>query len=145
MRNTVWGSSPRVWGQVYKPCFVSTVIRIIPTRMGTSRQALQQDRHGKDHPHAYGDKLTKSLTTCPQKGSSPRVWGQVICNFYIACGYGIIPTRMGTRFCKDGVTRWYQDHPHAYGDKLCSHLRVVTIVGIIPTRMGTRNYKLHYL
>ena len=65
---------------------------------------------------------------------------------------------MGTSFCKDGVTRWYQDHPHAYGDKeLCSsHLfdyigsspRVWGQVGldiwyqfdsrIIPTRMGTR-------
>ena len=30
-----------------------------------------------DHPHAYGDKIHKSLPVAKTEGSSPRVWGQV--------------------------------------------------------------------
>ena len=54
------GSSPRVWGQVVNRQRVLIKLRIIPTRMGTSRLfklALDTD---KDHPHAYGDK-TKEI------------------------------------------------------------------------------------
>ena len=92
-----------------------------------------------------------------KKGSSPRVWGQVIRisdkDFYT----GIIPTRMGTRLLYLPFCEISQDHPHAYGDKGCKqrfvplgqgssprvwgqaveHLKIENGTGIIPTRMGT--------
>ena len=50
------GSSPRVWGQVIYKWFVSSFLRIIPTRMGTRGDKLGIMGDTGDHPHAYGDK-----------------------------------------------------------------------------------------
>ena len=51
------GSSPRVWGQGKMNGIKNLILRIIPTRMGTSYE------------------IDRNLLTV--KGSSPRVWGQV--------------------------------------------------------------------
>ena len=56
------GSSPRVWGQVLISLDISGSLRIIPTRMGTSRFASKRDTQGEDHPHAYGDKAYSIVT-----------------------------------------------------------------------------------
>ena len=50
------GSSPRVWGQVSSALNKIERKWIIPTRMGTSREAVMNGRQYEDHPHAYGDK-----------------------------------------------------------------------------------------
>ena len=50
------GSSPRVWGQVLSISSIGTILRIIPTRMGTSNLSLLVALLAWDHPHAYGDK-----------------------------------------------------------------------------------------
>ena len=52
------GSSPRVWGQVKMNGIIVLVLRIIPTRMGTSVRLISPIAGFRDHPHAYGDKLT---------------------------------------------------------------------------------------
>ena len=69
---------------------------IIPTRVGTS-----VDKYGvilvhQDHPHACGDKTITNGNNFISIGSSPRVWGQVMCNLYDSFVNGIIPTRVGT-------------------------------------------------
>ena len=51
------GSSPRVWGQDGDPLVTAFYDRIIPTRMGTRRSDRLGICKGRDHPHAYGDKL----------------------------------------------------------------------------------------
>ena len=52
------GSSPRVWGQDCFPPCLSAVLRIIPTRMGTSSVSDSPQHTDEDHPHAYGDKIS---------------------------------------------------------------------------------------
>ena len=86
-------------------------------RMGTRTLYLSADVVIKDHPHAYGDKYNVGGTTPSKKGSSPRVWGQVVQNKYGAENIRIIPTRMGTRFNEAHLQEAVEDHPHAYGDK----------------------------
>ena len=97
-------------------------------------------------------------------GSSPRVWGQA-CNLpYVPCDSGIIPTRMGTRFCRHLKAKLPRDHPHAYGDKYndrfiddreegssprvwgqaIGHKGQQTHLRIIPTRMGTSSKTLYF-
>ena len=136
---------------------LSGAIAIIPTRMGTRGGTADKACRNRDHPHAYGDKLTSSFLDWLKMGSSPRVWGQVI----YCCKYNvnprIIPTRMGTS--QRAVCRriYAEDHPHAYGDKSGEIYNVVfkkgssprvwgqditdkicvKNAGIIPTRMGT--------
>ena len=65
-------------------------------RMGTRTLYLSADVVIKDHPHAYGDKYNVGGTTPSKKGSSPRVWGQVLQSAEYSGSDGIIPTRMGT-------------------------------------------------
>ena len=70
------GSSPRVWGQVYRDSCTVLGSRIIPTRMGTRCYWRFIRPLGRDHPHAYGDKENDSIMIYNTIGSSPRVWGQ---------------------------------------------------------------------
>ena len=71
------GSSPRVWGQVELIDELGELERIIPTRVGTSAREIRKDETNQDHPHACGDKNAKGDIIKGEKGSSPRVWGQV--------------------------------------------------------------------
>ena len=125
--------------------------------MGTRTLYLSADVVIKDHPHAYGDKYNVGGTTPSKKGSSPRVWGQVLKKYSDAIINRIIPTRMGTSIFGHREFILQQDHPHAYGDKIlflqqrkspigssprvwgqvhiCRYL--CKSLGIIPTRMGT--------
>ena len=95
--NSFTGSSPRVWGQAITFDFPFISCRIIPTRMGTRTERYEINISCEDHPHAYGDKFQSVCFGGFLKGSSPRVWGQVL------------------RF-RQAVAKT-QDHPHAYGDK----------------------------
>ena len=70
---------------------------IIPTRVGTSDWVTHRIDKWEDHPHACGDKSTGYGCVYAEKGSSPRVWGQVEYTGERHAGGGIIPTRVGTR------------------------------------------------
>ena len=126
--------------------------------MGTSVSYGAYGRGKWDHPHAYGDKAVHVVILVNGSGSSPRVWGQVHIPFSSSHQQGIIPTRMGTSVLIDEIGTLFKDHPHAYGDKTASAVKLMLIagssprvwgqaiedlrltgeVGIIPTRMGTR-------
>ena len=92
-----------MWGQVAVAGDTVTLVRIIPTRVGTRVERLDKSIHLKDHPHACGD---KRFTTNSRKcglGSFPRVWGQGGAQSDYDGGAGIIPTRVGTRI--DGLQK----------------------------------------
>ena len=113
----VEGSSPRVWGQVKFCGTADKNTGIIPTRMGTSCRTNVTHSVIKDHPHAYGDKLSCLCLGCRVAGSSPRVWGQAAVTKANMEEIGIIPTRMGTSSLSKSANIYIEDHPHAYGDK----------------------------
>ena len=125
--------------------------------MGTSVHHHSRYLCYRDHPHAYGDKVSSRIASLTISLSSPRVWGQGILTNSGATVQGIIPTRMGTRRRKRQRRGNHQDHPHAYGDKIAStissmfalgssprvwgqvshYTTTVRAIWIIPTRMGT--------
>ena len=70
------GSSPCVWGQAELVTIYGIRVGIIPMRVGTRQQHLYNIRYLQDHPHACGDKSSRSNKTGQQHGSSPCVWGQ---------------------------------------------------------------------
>ena len=111
------GSSPRVWGQARLAVWQADTLRIIPTRVGTSRHSLQRQTTRADHPHACGDKIKGRGTTTLTDGSSPRVWGQGRKNRRNHNRRRIIPTRVGTRLATAEMFNGGEDHPHACGDK----------------------------
>ncbi len=130
------GSSPRVWGQVVCVTLFLYGLRIIPTRMGTSRRVRQSVQPAWDHPHAYGDKTLVAKNTCVSLGSSPRVWGQAVANILRPKEFGIIPTRMGTSFFTISSSSDSSDHPHAYGDKLTLSVLYLNFQGSSPRVWG---------
>ena len=154
------GSSPRVWGQGILILPVLKSDRIIPTRMGTRLIVYLSITLLSNHPHAYGDKIEGGIQIALALGSSPRVWGQADKPCLIYSFAGIIPTRMGTRSSKNALVLSYQDHPHAYGDKVISNnsfadslgssprvwgqderkIKIMANTRIIPTRMGTSTF-----
>ena len=86
-----------MWGQelfYHKPVLS---LRIIPTRVGTSLGQLSHIALYEDHPHACGDKTINRAERGKEKGSSPRVWGQVGDFMNDLIKSRIIPTRVGTR------------------------------------------------
>ena len=90
------GSSPRVWGQVCHTDIIYLRNRIIPTRMGTRAVPSACSISDRDHPHAYGDKTSVTVSPATATGSSPRVWGQEVKRAGFSNAFRIIPTRMGT-------------------------------------------------
>ena len=60
------------------------------------------------------------------RGSSPRVWGQVLIILMMSIYLRIIPTRVGTSTKEGKQVEYNKDHPHACGDK-CSHLAYVVV------------------
>ena len=66
-----------MWGQVLSTVNKLVDLRIIPTRVGTRWIAVINQAVNEDHPHACGDKSFYSIVKVSNKGSSPRVWGQV--------------------------------------------------------------------
>ena len=152
------GSSPRVWGQDFFQYLFSAHFRIIPTRVGTSLTIYSLTQVCWDHPHACGDKIRSMNQPIPNKGSSPRVWGQGKTNEKGFRWLGIIPTRVGTSYVDEYSYDSIEDHPHACGDKNYSAFNPICQAGssprvwgqvsaqkmslyrlrIIPTRVGTR-------
>ena len=111
------GSSPHVWGQVVSLGQLSHIAWIIPTRVGTSGSYRKIPGIAWDHPHACGDKLIQAMLIKVLKGSSPRVWGQVVPKLCGKLCDGIIRTRVGTSISFHSCDFECQDHPHACGDK----------------------------
>ena len=93
---TMWGSSPRVWGQVPGLTVARVTGRIIPTRVGTSNNSIRYGNTYADHPHACGDKVRLASPEINILGSSPRVWGQDFNLLFAQNFFRIIPTRVGT-------------------------------------------------
>ena len=131
-----FGSSPRVWGQVYLLRFIMRLMRIIPTRMGTRLIFCVLSSDARDHPHAYGDKYYKISVRRIVHGSSPRVWGQDHINGNRTDNRRIIPTRMGTSVRNRYFVFLRRDHPHAYGDKSLISLLPNTNLGSSPRVWG---------
>ena len=158
------GSSPRVWGQVLEVKDIVKYIRIIPTRVGTSKHNEKFAVLVRDHPHACGDKWKLTENCYRSRGSSPRVWGQEELKPLSTGFIRIIPTRVGTSGYSHNNSRLNKDHPHACGDKsytttICEHpigssprvwgqvsIDVLRLAPyrIIPTRVGTRSLQDFY-
>ena len=124
-----------MWGQVAIAFIIRSADRIIPTRVGTSTSGNIPFSVLQDHPHACGDKFLIILILFNALGSSPRVWGQDSYRSRNEKRSRIIPTRVGTSFYCGFHSLYFQDHPHACGDKNFIKFRNR---GIVPTRVGTR-------
>ena len=151
------GSSPHAWGPPARGRGATDDGRIIPTRVGTTRDLHTERRRHWDHPHTRGDHARQSHARRWRAGSSPHAWGPRRLGHPVVRDDGIIPTRVGTTRPRRSCALSGRDHPHTRGDHLDSkiewkigqgssphawgpphvHAELAVHRGIIPTRVGT--------
>ena len=110
------GPSPRAWGEPqHRRAFFSQQ-RTIPTRVGRTQKRSLTVTEVTDHPHARGENLDKRAKRGPDRGPSPRAWGE--CFRFCRCHLRVrtIPTRVGRTTSLPAPKGGTADHPHARGE-----------------------------
>ena len=110
------GSSPRVWGAPLLSVLRTSLIRLIPTCVGSTR--LRRTRHNARtaHPHVCGEHLASPAGRLLTTGSSPRVWGALMRRIVQARLVGLIPTCVGSTPTLHRGAGGSAAHPHVCGE-----------------------------
>ena len=89
------GLSPRVWGNLSVVVPPTATERPIPTCVGQPLSNVLPFAAMGAYPHVCG--ATPSLVSrrLPQRGLSPRVWGNLVCSHRYHADSGPIPTCVG--------------------------------------------------
>jgi len=131
------GSPPRVWGRHGRQPAQPDVLRLTPTRVGTTRRVNGGYLHLSAHPHACGDDWRSSAAWRSAAGSPPRVWGRRLEDLAERLLERLTPTRVGTTRSIRRASVPVSAHPHACGDD-CGSIRDRRTIGwLTPTRVGT--------
>ena len=157
-RDTVLGSSPRVWGLLRYTVISLGIPRFIPTCVGTTDDEGPDPAHLSVHPHVCGDYRASAPPARAFHGSSPRVWGLRLSPVARGLPPRFIPTCVGTttsctgtagavpvhpHVCGDyvwaggAVRAWGSVHPHVCGDYLNTQPQAGSPGRFIPTCVGT--------
>ena len=110
------GSSPRVWGTRSFKRHSCKSSRFIPTCVGNTARERAFTFMDSVHPHVCGEHMRSSTVAGPANGSSPRVWGTLVPEFYRHHVVRFIPTCVGNT--KPLMFRQFMDpvHPHVCGE-----------------------------
>ena len=114
---SVYGTSPRGWGEDVRQEALLGISRNIPTRVGRSRSVPTAARRSSEHPHAGGEKPTHTPPLARGVGTSPRGWGEGQPRQDLFFQGRNIPTRVGRRPCVSLTSATCTEHPHAGGEK----------------------------
>ena len=131
------GSSPRVWGTLALLSSAGGFGRFIPTRVGNTYPAGARGKHHAVHPHACGEHGCGGGNMPEVIGSSPRVWGTLLCCADADTGERFIPTRVGNTCTRAGQSAQTAVHPHACGEHHVFALVEVHASGSSPRVWGT--------
>ena len=131
------GSSPRLWGtRQYK--YLSTPFnRFIPTLVGNSFVLVSPAVSLPVHPHACGELPLDAYMTPYGFGSSPRLWGTLLCESPHFIQNRFIPTLVGNSFFAIVTGSKPTVHPHACGELTILFGVQVTVYGSSPRLWGT--------
>ena len=113
----VYGSPPRVRGEVVQDRVRVRDKRITPACAGRSRTYACRSRGVRDHPRVCGE---KSKTTSPgleYRGSPPRVRGEAVAARVAMAKERITPACAGRRDFLRSWTPDRRDHPRVCGEK----------------------------
>ena len=110
------GSSPRVRGTLLGALHGDRIRGIIPARAGNTMTRISFYIAEGDHPRACGEHLDGDALTTWCGGSSPRVRGTHLCEYWHCLHVGIIPARAGNTKVTQLVVIPVRDHPRACGE-----------------------------
>ncbi len=153
------GSSPRMWGTLYRFTSLMTYLRFIPTHVGNTAEGKHRRHCQPVHPHACGEHSGASRSFRYQAGSSPRMWGNthisVRCDFVFAVhphacgehqskestasgGIGSSP-RMWEHATRPSTLSARAVHPHACGEHVGLAMATHSETGSSPRMWGTHH------
>ncbi len=155
-RFSLFGPSPRGWGELSSKRKCRLKLRTIPTRVGRTCARMVLENSPADHPHAGGENSMSSVCSGTINGPSPRGWGERPLYGPPNHSGRTIPTRVGRTAPREGIAMTLADHPHAGGEnqevdaahaasvgpsprgwgELGVHLRHCSGFRTIPTRVG---------
>ena len=111
-----YGSSPRVWGILFRPKCRIRFVRFIPTRVGNTEDKQAGNSSVPVHPHACGEYYLWLGPLSDLGGSSPRVWGIRSGGSGATLMSRFIPTRVGNTPALISSPASIPVHPHACGE-----------------------------
>ena len=136
IRMLTQGSSPRVRGEVCLGEHSLSPGGIIPAGAGRRFLRPRACRSPGDHPRGCGEKKAMRTISAIDKGSSPRVRGEGLCNGSQRRRGGIIPAGAGRRVQDGREHHPPQDHPRGCGEKIHSRRGSSRGVGSSPRVRG---------
>ena len=139
---TADGSPPRLWGTRRAVAVAHGVPRITPTPVGNAPQVDVCPVAGTDHPHACGERKSKTSTKGLGLGSPPRLWGTRSGEGQALAVDRITPTPVGNALNGCPKNLGQTDHPHACGERAGALDLTVVELGSPPRLWGTRHFLL---
>ncbi len=112
----VSGSSPHVWGILLVLQLQRVQLRFIPTCVGNSKTLIQHHTYETVHPHMCGEFIIDMKEEYGVNGSSPHVWGILICTHLFLMSIRFIPTCVGNSNAFNIATLVISVHPHMCGE-----------------------------
>ncbi len=131
------GSSPRMWGTVWKATSADGHQRFIPTHVGNGNLRRCCDRQHAVHPHACGERKYEQFKWMDNHGSSPRMWGTAEAGFLAICRRRFIPTHVGNGLRETQPPGARAVHPHACGERSAPPNTLHDVSGSSPRMWGT--------
>ncbi len=113
---SIYGPSPRGWGERELVAARWQRVRTIPTRVGRTIRSRCPRPSVADHPHAGGENGCVGVASEPDDGPSPRGWGERGQRAHLVRGVRTIPTRVGRTSFVVMYPSAASDHPHAGGE-----------------------------
>ncbi len=135
---TIFGSSPRTWGTLFRDRVRVPVKRFIPTHVGNAKGGLCIWTQRAVHPHARGERDSCTRSTWPANGSSPRTWGTQPGHCKNCPKYRFIPTHVGNAPLSVPRIDHMPVHPHARGERWRGSTGRMYNNGSSPRTWGTR-------
>ncbi len=140
-KSKIFGSSPRMWGILFRRCGMGVFPRFIPTHVGNTVMMLAFYGCQAVHPHACGEYKVNTDAPPDTHGSSPRMWGILLFPFQYGRNLRFIPTHVGNTSLLPPVSGWASVHPHACGEYLLSSKNLYPACGSSPRMWGIHKDK----
>ena len=131
------GSSPRVWGTLWRVYQTRHISRFIPTGVGNTFAAAIWSSATSVHPHGCGEHRWSIRDIPSSDGSSPRVWGTPLHHSRLNAIYRFIPTGVGNTALQGLTNRGNVVHPHGCGEHFSESGEANHLAGSSPRVWGT--------
>ena len=131
------GSSPRLWGTLWRAWAGQKSPRFIPTAVGNAGTHLRSAICRTVHPHGCGERIGSKIVLPSIIGSSPRLWGTPPERRQCRHWQRFIPTAVGNAACARYPALYKAVHPHGCGERRLFGWPISNMIGSSPRLWGT--------